>query len=247
MNTKQRQYLAEMGIDVWVKRDISNAIDMEPVPAESQTLQVPNTQTQADIEQVKASPENSISIKTMDWGELHKEVESCQRCSLSESRTQTVFGIGSQTARLMIVGEAPGEEEDRMGEPFVGKAGQLLNSMLAAIGLERKSVFIANTLKCCPPQNRDPHPLETSQCEPFLQRQINLLNPALILAVGRVPAQQLLGVSTPIGKLRGQTYTHENSGIPLVVTYHPAYLLRSPKEKRKSWDDLRTVKKLLDP
>ncbi len=175
----------------------------------------------------------------MDWDSLATEVASCTRCSLAATRTRTVFGVGDRSARWFVVGEAPGADEDRQGEPFVGRAGQLLNSMLRGTGLAREQVYIGNVLKCRPPGNRDPTPAEVRCCMPFLHRQIALVNPTLILCVGRIAAQNLLGTDTPIGKLRGSVHTLAPFGIPVVVTYHPAYLLRSPGEKRKAWEDLK--------
>jgi DNA polymerase len=157
---------------------------------------------------------------------------------LHGTRTQTVFGVGDRRADWLVIGEAPGADEDQQGEPFVGRAGQLLNAMLFAIGLAREQVYIANILKCRPPGNRDPRPEEVVCCEPYLFRQIELIQPKIILAVGRIAAQNLLKTDTPIGKLRGQLHRFGAAGIPVVVTYHPAYLLRSPTEKRKAWDDL---------
>jgi DNA polymerase len=176
----------------------------------------------------------------LGWEALAAAVHGCQRCKLCESRTQAVFGVGDRRARLMIVGEAPGAEEDRQGEPFVGRAGRLLNAMLRAVGLDRQQVFIANILKCRPPRNRDPQPAEVAQCMPYLMRQIELISPALILCVGRIAAQNLLATDTPIGRLRGSLHRLE-TGVPVIVTYHPAYLLRSPGEKRKAWEDLKLV------
>ncbi len=172
-----------------------------------------------------------------DWDSLAAIVRDCQLCGLCETRTQTVFGVGNRSARLMVIGEAPGAEEDRQGEPFVGRAGQLLNAMLRAAGFAREEVFIANVLKCRPPHNRDPSDEEAESCLPYLRRQIELVNPNAILCVGRIAAQRLLGTDSPIGRLRGRV--HDLDGRPVIVTYHPAYLLRSPGEKRKSWDDLK--------
>jgi DNA polymerase len=179
-----------------------------------------------------------------DWDTLASEVRDCRLCGLCETRTQTVFGVGNRAARLMVVGEAPGMEEDRQGEPFVGRAGQLLNSMLRAAGFERGDVYIANTIKCRPPNNRDPSEEETDRCLPYLRRQIALVAPKAILCVGRIAAQRLLGTQQPVGKLRGRV--HDLDGVPLVVTYHPAYLLRSPGEKRRSWDDLKLALRVLE-
>lgn len=176
-------------------------------------------------------------IAEMDWSALAESVRDCAACSLRATCTQTVFGVGDRDADWMVIGEAPGADEDRQGEPFVGRAGQLLNSMLAAVGLKREQVYIANILKCRPPKNRDPKPDEAECCRPYLERQIALIKPRLILAVGRIAAQNLLHTDVTIGKLRGQL--HRLGDIPVVVTYHPAYLLRSPKEKRKAWNDLK--------
>jgi len=181
-------------------------------------------------------------IDTMDWATLREAVAGCRACSLCESRRQTVFGVGNPAADWMIVGEAPGEQEDREGEPFVGRAGQLLDRMLHALDLTRaeaapaRQVFIANVLKCRPPANRNPQPQEVSQCEPYLLRQMALVQPKVILAMGRFAVQSLLKTSEPIGKLRGRV--HMVQGVPVVVTYHPAYLLRNPADKALAWADL---------
>jgi DNA polymerase len=177
----------------------------------------------------------------MDWERLREAVSSCHACELCATRTQTVFGVGNRQADLMIIGEAPGADEDRQGEPFVGRAGQLLNLMLEAIGLGRDQVYIANILKCRPPGNRDPRPEEALCCEPYLMRQIALLRPRVLLSVGRISAQNLLKTDAPIGRLRGRWFELGPEGTPLTVTYHPAYLLRSPDQKSKSWKDLLQV------
>jgi len=206
---QRRAYLDAMGIDVWVQRDAA--------------------ETGADEE--AGAPAHGL-----DWPELRDCVSNCTRCELSQSRTNTVFGVGNPEADWMIIGEAPGAEEDRRGEPFVGRAGQLLDQMLLAIGQTRGDVFIANILKCRPPNNRDPKPAEVTACREYLERQIALIQPRIILAVGRIAAQNLLGSDEPVGRLRGRQ--HDLGGTPLVVTYHPAYLLRSPSQKAKSWSDL---------
>jgi len=187
----------------------------------------------------------AATIGQMDWEELTAAVCECTACGLCATRTQTVFGVGNRRAEWLVIGEAPGADEDRLGEPFVGRAGKLLDPMLLAVGLKREQVYIANILKCRPPENRDPTPEEAAQCRPFLNRQIALIRPRLILAVGRIAAQNLLGSDTPIGKLRGQVHRFGPARIPLVVTYHPAYLLRAPREKRKAWDDLRLARRAL--
>lgn len=189
--------------------------------------------------------DRTTRIARLDWEQLEEEVRQCTACSLCASRTQAVFGVGDRQAKWLIVGEAPGADEDRQGEPFVGRAGKLLNPMLQAIGLKREQVYIANILKCRPPENRDPAPAEAASCRPFLERQIALIQPRIILAVGRIAAQNLLDTDTQIGKLRGRVHHFGAARIPLVVTYHPAYLLRSPREKRKSWDDLRLARRAL--
>jgi DNA polymerase len=174
----------------------------------------------------------------LDWEPLRAMVSACTRCTLHQTRTQTVFGVGNVRARWMFVGEAPGADEDRQGEPFVGRAGQLLNSMLKALGFAREDVYIANVLKCRPPGNRDPKPEEAAQCRGYLERQIELVSPGLVVAVGRIAAQNLLATDTALARLRGKVHGLGSRGWPLIVTYHPAYLLRSPAEKRKAWQDL---------
>ncbi len=173
----------------------------------------------------------------MSWDALVETVAACRACALCEGRRNTVFGVGDQQADWLIVGEAPGENEDAQGEPFVGQAGKLLDNMLKALALDRnRNVYITNVLKCRPPGNRNPEPQEVAQCEPFLRRQVELLAPKIILAMGRFAVQSLLGSDEPIGKLRGRR--HEYMGVPVVVTYHPAYLLRNLPEKAKAWADL---------
>ncbi len=202
----------------------------------------------ASAQTVRSGHADTDAIAVMDWPELRGAVASCTACKLCEGRTQTVFGVGHANAHWMVVGEAPGEQEDAQGEPFVGKSGQLLDNMLRALGLSRgasladpaadpsKSVYIANSVKCRPPANRNPAPDELAQCEPFLMRQVALLQPKIILAMGRFAVQSLLRSSDPIGKLRGRV--HHYQGVPLIVTYHPAYLLRNLEEKARAWDDL---------
>ncbi len=213
---QRRAYLDAMGIEVWLPRD-------EP-----------------DIDPPLEAP--AAGADALDWGELKDCVASCTRCELHQSRTQTVFGVGNPNASWMIIGEAPGAEEDRRGEPFVGRAGKLLDEMLRAIGQARSDVFIANILKCRPPNNRDPRTDEVAQCREYLERQISLVDPSIILAVGRIAAQNLLGTDSPVGRLRGRR--HSLGDVPLVVTYHPAYLLRSPSQKRKAWEDLSLAQSL---
>lgn len=174
-----------------------------------------------------------------DLTRLARQVAACERCTLAATRTQTVFGVGAPGARWMVIGEAPGAEEDRRGEPFVGRAGQLLNAMFAGIGVAREDVYIANILKCRPPDNRDPRPEEVAACRDHLRAQMRLVGPQLLLAVGRIAAQNLLGTSASLGRLRGEVHRPPELDLPVVVTYHPAYLLRTPRDKAKAWADLR--------
>jgi len=184
------------------------------------------------------------TVKT-DWHALKTTIQACTRCALHKTRTQTVFGVGNPQAKLMLIGEAPGFYEDQKGEPFVGRAGQLLNAMLEAIGYSRSEVYIANILKCRPPNNRDPLPEEVQQCTPFLQQQIAFIQPQLLVALGRISAQYLLDTKTSLGQLRNRIHTYGPSQIPLLVTYHPAYLLRTPKDKAKAYQDFITATKHL--
>lgn len=193
----------------------------------------------------RGTREAVASTESDPWAALRSEVSLCTQCALHAGRSQTVFGVGNPRAQLMIVGEAPGAEEDRQGEPFVGPAGQLLNVMLRRIGFAREEVFIANILKCRPPLNRDPRPEEIGACSGYLERQIALVRPRALLGVGRIAAQWLLQSDMPIGRLRGEVRRYGKANIPLVVTYHPAYLLRTPLAKAKSWQDLCTVKDLM--
>ena len=180
---------------------------------------------------------NRNPILEMNWQQLKHEVIHCTACDLCQSRTQTVFGVGDENADWLYVGEGPGAKEDVIGEPFVGPAGKLLDNMLIALGLQRgHQVYIANIVKCRPPNNRNPDANETEQCQPYLARQIELIKPKIIVALGKVAAQNLLGCNENISSMRGKLYTY--SEIPLIVTYHPAYLLRSLQDKAKTWEDL---------
>jgi uracil-DNA glycosylase family 4 len=229
----RHQYLDALGITRWEPRHAPATSS----PQESTAPAVPPVPTtissgEPDI----ARPSSLPGVQSLDWAGLEATVSACTRCALHATRKQTVFGVGDRRARWMFIGEAPGADEDRLGEPFVGRAGQLLNAMLFAIGLKREEVYIANVLKCRPPGNRDPQPDEVEQCEPYLIRQIELIQPRLIVALGRHAAHSLLKTEVPLGKLRGQRLSYH--GTPLIVTYHPAYLLRNPADKRKVWDDL---------
>lgn len=187
------------------------------------------------------SPANQGQISLLDWPQLQEKVRQCQSCQLSCHRTQTVFGVGDCNADLLLVGEAPGYYEDQQGEPFVGRAGQLLNRMLQSLGLHRNQVYISNIIKCRPPNNRDPKPEEVSHCSAFLERQVQLLAPKLILALGRHAAHYLLDSDLSLAKLRNKVHSFRQGDIPLIVTYHPAYLLRNPADKGKAFSDLMQV------
>lgn len=255
MDSRRLAYLKALEIDVWERRDGSarsaeaapaavvpirpaSERAADPVPVQAQTIVRPSIQAEvARVVPATAPSADDASVADLGWEELATAVRSCTKCPLHATRTNGVFGVGDRRARWLIIGEAPGADEDKQGEPFVGRAGQLLNAMLQAVGLSREQVFIANILKSRPPSNRDPKPEEVRACIPYLYRQIELVNPTLILCVGRIAAQTLLAVDTPIGKLRG-TVHRIAANRPMVVTYHPAYLLRSPVEKRKSWADL---------
>ena len=233
-------YLDALGVDVWLERGVAPAAGA--VPRAEAAVATAEVRSLAADELTahragNAAPVRGAGAATLGWDDLAARVAGCTDCGLCETRTQTVFGVGNPQARWMIVGEAPGAEEDRRGEPFVGRAGQLLDAMLCAAGFERKDVFIANVLKCRPPNNRDPSNAEAAACGPYLARQIELVAPDIIVAVGRIAAQRLLESTDPLGKLRGRPHRLD-SGVPVVVTYHPAYLLRSPSQKRKAWEDL---------
>lgn len=222
-SARRRAALSALDVPVWRLR----------------TGTVPNTTTEASAPPpAPASKVARENTENLDWEALQSVVSVCTRCELHKTRTQTVFGVGARDARWMVIGEAPGQEEDRRGEPFVGRAGQLLNSMLEAVGLAREEVYIANILKCRPPHNRDPRLEEVASCEGYLQQQIALVEPIILLCVGRVAAQHLLKTQAPLAKLRAQRHVYGPRQIPVVVTYHPAYLLRAPQEKRRAWQDL---------
>jgi DNA polymerase len=261
LDDRRLAMLREMGVPFWQPLARAGAA----MPAQQQTPEAPRDATSPPHEAAPAPAEASplspparvapaaapaTETGRLDWPALREAVATCRACSLCEKRRQTVFGVGHPRAHWMVVGEAPGEQEDLRGEPFVGPAGRLLDQMLAALGLTRaeaaaegappltpeRQVYIANTLKCRPPGNRNPEPAELAKCEPFLVRQIELVQPRVILAMGRFAVQALLRTDEPIGRLRGRV--HRYQGVPLIVTYHPAYLLRNLLDKAKAWDDL---------
>lgn len=256
LDTRQRAMLEEMGVRVWgpaVPGDVLDDAPASPPRGEAAAVAVARPATglvvpaHVPVSAPVAARAVPGDIAGMDWETLEQAVAACQACGLCKSRKNTVFGVGDRQARWLIVGEAPGENEDIQGEPFVGQAGVLLDNMLKALGLGRsatgeQSVYIANVLKCRPPGNRNPQPEEVLQCESYLRRQVALLQPQIILAMGRFAAQSLLQHSVadvatmPLGRLRGQVHQYE--GVPVVVSYHPAYLLRTPQDKAKAWADL---------
>ncbi len=274
LDARQRAMLAEMGVRVWmpepvpatpersaaVPETIADKHDLtmgngvkgqESTPRDRQPGAGVAVVTRAPVAPGTARAPQPAGIDGMDWTALRDTVAGCQACGLCQGRTQTVFGVGDTAAEWMVVGEAPGEQEDLQGEPFVGPSGQLLDNMLKAIGLSRladaggeganggsalRGVYIANVVKCRPPGNRNPHPDEVAKCDPYLARQVALVRPKIILAMGRFAVQSLLQTTEPIGKLRGQV--HRYHGVPVIVTYHPAYLLRNLPEKAKAWADL---------
>jgi len=232
MSARRDRYLAEIGVSTWRLRSAgggASVADVQPLDAAAEAPPLaPASESGGDT-----------------WEQLAAAVRTCTKCALHRGRTQTVFGVGRRDASLFVIGEAPGADEDRQGEPFVGRAGQLLNAMLRSIGLPRAEVYIANILKCRPPNNRDPEHSESASCTPYLSQQIELVQPRVLLAVGRIAAQWLLQTDAPIGRIRGRVVSYGPRNTPLVVTYHPAYLLRSPLEKAKAWADLCMVKELL--
>jgi DNA polymerase len=261
LDARQRAMLAEMGVKVWAPRAAPHAAALAepeaaappPVPgspASARPPAVPATRPVAvparSVPEAVTPPpaqerQRPAGVGAMDWPTLQATVAACEACGLCQGRRNTVFGVGDTQADWMIVGEAPGENEDLQGEPFVGAAGQLLDNMLRAVGRSRAGdgatgAYIANVLKCRPPANRNPQPGEVTQCEPYLARQVALVQPKIIFAMGRFAVQSLLRTDEPIGRLRGRVHRYE--GVPVIVTYHPAYLLRTPADKGKAWADL---------
>jgi uracil-DNA glycosylase family 4 len=245
----QRRMLEVFGVQLPPQAVVADGAAPAPPPASAapEPPAPPPVAAAPRAEAPRAAPPadadaRGAAIARMDWPALRQAVADCSACRLCDGRTQTVFGVGNERAHWMIVGEAPGEQEDKRGEPFVGPSGQLLDAMLAAVGLSRaegppeRQVFIANTLKCRPPGNRNPAPDELALCEAFLVRQVELVQPKIILAMGRFAVQSLLRSSEPVGRLRGRVHAYQ--GVPLIVTYHPAYLLRNLDDKARAWDDL---------
>jgi len=269
LDDRQRAMLAEMGVRVWwpsspvapaaEAQSAAFAVEAAPVPvappavAHSAAPSVipsaaPRAPQAAPVARPAAAPVPTVAIRPlaegvdrMDWAALQETAAACQACDLCQQRQKSVFGVGDQQANWMVVGEAPGEQEDQQGEPFVGQSGQLLDNMLKAVGLSRQvqgegGVYIANAIKCRPPGNHNPTAQELATCAPYLARQVALVQPKIILLMGRFAVQSVLQTTEPIGKLRGQVHSYQ--GVPVVVTYHPAYLLRNPADKAKAWADL---------
>ena len=237
-----RAHLDAIGIPVWVRRSVLRAARQDqPEPA---TAAPAATAASTATASTTATPATAIPASGV-LESIDAQVRDCRRCALHRTRTHTVFGVGRPDAACMFIGEAPGAEEDARGEPFVGRAGKLLDAMLAAIDLTRGDVYIANIVKCRPPRNRDPHTDEIAACSGYLRRQIEAVSPRLLVATGRVAAQSLLATTKPIGQLRGRTYRYGEDRLPVIVMYHPAYFLRSPLQKRKGWEDLVRVRAML--
>ncbi len=237
-NDKRIRYLQAMGIKVWLERssEVTKTYSNEGIENCSISLDEPLQPAASTADNSSLGAVESETKCEQNWSDIEQRVAACTVCGLHKTRKNTVFGSGSRNASWMVIGEAPGASEDQQGKPFVGRAGQLLTEMLKALGLNREEVFIANILKCRPPQNRDPRPNEVESCETFLRGQVALLKPKIILAAGRIAAQNLLKTDAPLARLRGKVHRYQD--IPVIVVYHPAYLLRSPLEKRKAWGDL---------
>ncbi len=248
---RQVAMLGEMGIRVWSTPEAATEAAQPPQALRADVAAPPPQRETGSAPAPTPLAPLPSGIDTMGWPALREAVAGCTACKLCTGRTQTVFGVGHERAHWMIVGEAPSEQEDQQAEPFVGKPGQLLDNMLRAVGLTRgeapaeQQVYITPTVKCRPPGNRNPEPAELAQCEPFLMRQIALVQPRVILAMGHFAVQSLLRSTEPIGRLRGRV--HQYQGLPLVVTYHPAYLLRNPEHKARAWDDLCLAREALLP
>jgi len=242
------QYLQAMGITRWVKREL-DPVSVDDIDVVEKTVAVESIALEIEqpneVELTVVQNEESHALDELDWPSLEKQVVNCVACDLHATRKNTVFGEGDQKADWLIVGDAPGTEEDIQGQPFLGQGGQLLTAMIEAMGLKRENVFITNSLKCRPPESRDPLESEIIACHVFLKQQINLLKPKVILAVGRVAAHNLLAINEPMKAMRGHTVTYKDTGIPVIVTYHPAYLLRAPSNKGKAWQDLQLAMKIV--
>ena len=246
VSPRQARYLDALGVARYQRRASITQGAPEPVAPSVAVAEAgvpfpgrPERPQPGAVSPLQPAPTAAVADPAAAWPQLTAQIAACTACGLSRTRTKTVPGVGDRQADWLIVGEAPGADEDASGEPFVGRAGKLLDAMLRAVGLSRqRGVYITNIVKCRPPGNRDPAPDEAGACAGYLERQIALINPKLILAVGKVAAHNLLGSEEPVNRMRGKVWQWRGTDLPVVVTYHPAYLLRSPLEKRKSWDDL---------
>lgn len=256
LTPRQQHCLKGIGIEIWQQRtpaDVpaaeTTAAALADRPASISAPPQPVHPAAGDGDKQQAAvvePHGMVDLPVDNWDNLEQSIHACANCALAAGCTQKVPGKGNHQAELMIIGEAPGRDEDLQGKPFVGRAGQLLDRMLEAIEIEPQSVYITNILKCRPPNNRDPQADEITACAAFLRAQIALVQPRIIFSVGRISAQNLLDDSSPVGRLRGRVHTLPGTDIPLLVTYHPAYLLRNPKEKARVWQDLKALKHHLE-
>lgn len=245
LSDSQQHCLKGIGIRRWVGQpESAEAIAVESVTTAKPVIQkMPEPQVPVAEKPVPEKP--VIDIPLDNWGTIIHSIQQCEACELAKNCTQKVPGIGNQQADLMIIGEGPGQDEDIKGEPFVGRSGLLLDKMLQAIGISRSQVFITNIVKCRPPNNRDPHVDEVASCRRYLQAQIEQIKPKVILSVGRISAHSLLGTTEPVGRLIPKMHQLPDSDIPVKVTYHPAYLLRTPTAKAIAWQDMKTLHRLL--
>lgn len=250
MEARRLAYLEAMGLEVLALRGAPSEAVMAPVavaiPAAVPSAPKPPAQAQAQA-QVQAPSRSPHPAGQLAWEPLAAAVAGCERCGRCVGRTQAVFGMGARRARWMVIGDAPGLDEDRDGDPCAGKAGELLTAMLRACGVQRDDVFLTNVLKCRPEDNREPEAAEVAECLPYLLNQMALVQPELVICLGRAPAQYLLGTDLPLAKLRGQVHHLQSPAVPVVVTYHPTYLLRAPQDKRKAWEDLQLAMAQVPP
>lgn len=252
MSDRQNAYLKAMGIDIWVERDpsvqdVAINVSAEPVIKQEAVTNIP-----ASHDSVAKPEDNAINnipaapaVATLSWSALQSAVAQCTNCALSQSRSKTILGSGAKNTPLMIIGDAPTAEDEQRGEPFSGEAGKLLNAMLKAMGYNRNDVYVSNVIKCRTANGQELSVDEAAACEDYLIRQVNLIQPKMILALGSVTAQRLLKNKSTMARLRGQLHYLDNINIPVIVSYHPAYLLVSPNEKRKAWEDLQMAMKHL--
>ena len=242
LDSRKSELLSKMAIDVWRLRESNDTQSIESIGPDSTVNTVAGAAAPEQVGVESLSLASDSVAKPASLEVIAELARNCTKCSLSETRTHAVPGEGNSNAKWVFVGEAPGYNEDQQGRPFVGRAGQLLDSMIQALGMKRGDVFIANVVKCRPPDNRDPRAEEVSQCAGYLHQQLSLINPDVIVALGRVSAQRLLDSEEPMAKLRHTVHRFGKLQIPLVATYHPAYLLRRPLEKSKAWEDLLIAK-----